>query len=301
MTEIGVPGGTTRTASAGGTPAPAIAVSPVRLAAPARFRSHAHHHMGRVRRHLRAASRAARRRGPRHGARALRARGPARRLRGADPARGCAAPASWRARAARKGGYALARPADEITVREILAAAELADVRPALRVAPGGRGALLGVARVQHPAGVDDAAATIDEVLEGVRLSDLLEAEPKVRQRVGLPVLHALSVLLPADHRSGARRASASARRSRTSPRVRREPDEADVEWLAEVAARGDARPRALGAAVRAPGARRCSRRSAMRSTTGRDRTSRAALGEALATAIRGVDPTDAGTGRAGS
>jgi len=29
----------------------------------------------------------------------------------------------------------------------------------------------------------------IDEVLEGVRLSDLLEAEPKVRRRVGLPVL----------------------------------------------------------------------------------------------------------------
>ena len=29
----------------------------------------------------------------------------------------------------------------------------------------------------------------IDEVLEGVRLSDLLEAEPKVRHRVGLPVL----------------------------------------------------------------------------------------------------------------
>lgn len=29
----------------------------------------------------------------------------------------------------------------------------------------------------------------IDQVLEGVRLSDLLEAEPKVRRRVGLPVL----------------------------------------------------------------------------------------------------------------
>ena len=29
----------------------------------------------------------------------------------------------------------------------------------------------------------------IDEVLEGVRLSDLLEAEPTVRRRVGLPML----------------------------------------------------------------------------------------------------------------
>jgi len=31
----------------------------------------------------------------------------------------------------------------------------------------------------------------IDGVLEGVRLSDLLHDEPVVRQRVGLPVLHA--------------------------------------------------------------------------------------------------------------
>ena len=29
----------------------------------------------------------------------------------------------------------------------------------------------------------------IDEVLDGVKLSDLLEAEPEVRHRVGLPVL----------------------------------------------------------------------------------------------------------------
>jgi hypothetical protein len=29
----------------------------------------------------------------------------------------------------------------------------------------------------------------IDEVLDGVRLGDLLEAEPQVRERVGLPVL----------------------------------------------------------------------------------------------------------------
>lgn len=48
-----------------------------------------------------------------------------------------------------RGGYALARPADEVTVREIIA----------------------------------------DEVLEGVRLADLLDQESAVRQRVGLPVL----------------------------------------------------------------------------------------------------------------
>jgi DNA-binding IscR family transcriptional regulator len=29
----------------------------------------------------------------------------------------------------------------------------------------------------------------LDEVLEGVRLSDLLETQPKVRRRVGVPVL----------------------------------------------------------------------------------------------------------------
>ena len=88
-----------------------------------------------------------------------------------------------------KGGYALARRADEITVREILAAAELQT---------------FDLHCETHPVDSERCAAShdcsirpvwvmlqrrIDEVLEGVRLSDLLEAEPKVRHRVGLPVL----------------------------------------------------------------------------------------------------------------
>jgi Rrf2 family protein len=89
-----------------------------------------------------------------------------------------------------RGGYTLARPASEITVREIIAAAELMT---------------FDLHCESHP--VDDVRCSsahecsirpvwimlqrrIDEVLDGVRLADLLEAEPEVRQRVGLPVLH---------------------------------------------------------------------------------------------------------------
>lgn len=88
-----------------------------------------------------------------------------------------------------RGGYALARPAEEITLREILAASELVT---------------FDLHCDSHP--VDEARCSaahdcsirpvwqmlqrrIDEVLEGVRLADLLEEERLVRQRVGLPVL----------------------------------------------------------------------------------------------------------------
>ena len=88
-----------------------------------------------------------------------------------------------------RGGYALARPSSEITVREIITAAELLT---------------FDLHCESHP--VDDERCSaahecsirpvwvmlqrrIDEVLDGVRLADLLEAEPLVRQRVGLPVL----------------------------------------------------------------------------------------------------------------
>lgn len=94
-----------------------------------------------------------------------------------------------------KGGYELARPASAITVREILAAAELQT---------------FDLHCETHPVDEERCATShecsirpvwvmlqrrIDEVLEGVRLSDLLEAEPKVRRRVGLPVLPVLPVL----------------------------------------------------------------------------------------------------------
>ena len=88
-----------------------------------------------------------------------------------------------------KGGYGLARSADEITVREIIAAAELVT---------------FDLHCETHPLDAERCAQScdcsirpvwvmlqkrIDEVLDGVRLSDLLAAEPQVRERVGLPVL----------------------------------------------------------------------------------------------------------------
>ena len=90
-----------------------------------------------------------------------------------------------------KGGYALARPAEEITVREIITAAELVT---------------FDLHCETHPLDEERCARScdcsirpvwmmlqkrIDEVLDGVRLADLLEAEAEVRVRVGLPVLQA--------------------------------------------------------------------------------------------------------------
>jgi Rrf2 family protein len=88
-----------------------------------------------------------------------------------------------------RGGYALARPSSEITLREILAASELVT---------------FDLHCDTHPVSEERCAAShdcsirpvwqmlqrrIDEVLDGVCLADLLEEERLVRQRVGLPVL----------------------------------------------------------------------------------------------------------------
>jgi len=88
-----------------------------------------------------------------------------------------------------RGGYALARPAEEISVRDVIAASELATFE---------------LLCVSHP--VEEARCSashdcsirpvwvmlqrkIDDVLESVRLADLLEEESVVRSRVGLPPL----------------------------------------------------------------------------------------------------------------
>ena len=90
-----------------------------------------------------------------------------------------------------RGGYMLARPAVEITVREVITAAELTT---------------FDLHCVSHP--VDEERCSdhmncsirpvwillqqkIDDVLSSVRLSDLLVPEAAVRARVGLPVLQA--------------------------------------------------------------------------------------------------------------
>ena len=86
-----------------------------------------------------------------------------------------------------RGGYTLARPANEISVRDVIAASELTT---------------FDLHCVSHPVGEERCGAShdcsirpvwvllqqkIDDVLQGVLLSDLLQGEESVRARVGLP------------------------------------------------------------------------------------------------------------------
>ena len=88
-----------------------------------------------------------------------------------------------------RGGYALARTAEEITVRDVIAASELTT---------------FDLHCVSNPLEEERCSAAhncsirpvwmmlqrkIDDVLESVRIADLLEEESVVRRRVGLPVL----------------------------------------------------------------------------------------------------------------
>jgi len=88
-----------------------------------------------------------------------------------------------------RGGYALARAAEEITVRDVIAASELTT---------------FDLHCVSNPLEEERCSAShncsirpvwvmlqrkIDDVLDSVRLADLLEEESVVRRRVGLPVL----------------------------------------------------------------------------------------------------------------
>lgn len=92
-----------------------------------------------------------------------------------------------------KGGYTLARSAGEISVKDVLQASELAT---------------FDLHCVSHPVNEERCADTgdcsirpvwillqqrIDEVLDGVLLSDLLATEATVRDRVGLVSLTKLS------------------------------------------------------------------------------------------------------------
>ncbi|HEY0969784.1 MAG TPA: Rrf2 family transcriptional regulator [Gemmatimonadales bacterium] len=88
-----------------------------------------------------------------------------------------------------RGGYALARAASEISVRDVIAASEHATFE---------------LHCVSHPVAEERCSAAhecsirpvwvllqqkIDSVLESVRLSDLLQDEAAVRAQVGLPAL----------------------------------------------------------------------------------------------------------------
>ena len=94
-----------------------------------------------------------------------------------------------------RGGYALARPPEHISVRDVIQASELTT---------------FDLHCVSHPVDADRCAAAencsirpvwvllqqrIDEVLEGVKLSDLLTDEATVRNRVGLPRYEAAPAL----------------------------------------------------------------------------------------------------------
>lgn len=85
-----------------------------------------------------------------------------------------------------RGGYALARPPEDISIRDVIAASEMTT---------------FDLHCVTHPVEEQRCSAAhncsirpvwlllqrkIDDVLEGVRLSDLLHEESEVRERVGL-------------------------------------------------------------------------------------------------------------------
>lgn len=102
------------------------------------------------------------------------------------------------------GGYSLARPAAEISVRAVIAASELAT---------------FDLHCVSHPVEEARCAASgdcsirpvwlllqqrIDDVLEGVHLADLLAEESVVRGRIGLTVVApAVPELVPAEREGG--------------------------------------------------------------------------------------------------
>ena len=88
-----------------------------------------------------------------------------------------------------RGGYMLSRPAKEISIRDVIHASELET---------------FDLHCLSHPVEEDRCAAShscsirpvwvllqnkIDDVLESVCLADLLQDEPAVRERVGLPIL----------------------------------------------------------------------------------------------------------------
>ena len=102
------------------------------------------------------------------------------------------------------GGYVLARPAEQVSVRAVIAASELAT---------------FDLHCVSHPVEATRCAASencsirpvwmllqqrIDDVLEGVHLADLLADEGVVRDRIGLVMVGtAEPELVPADREGG--------------------------------------------------------------------------------------------------
>ena len=90
-----------------------------------------------------------------------------------------------------RGGYALARAPEAISVRDVIAASELTtfDLHCVSHPVDAGRCAESGSCSIR-PVWLM-LQRKIDDVLESVHLADLLAEEGDVRRRVGLPVLQA--------------------------------------------------------------------------------------------------------------
>lgn len=85
-----------------------------------------------------------------------------------------------------RGGYALARPADQITVRQVISASELETFELHCATHPVEEGRCSEAQSCSIRPVWMILQQRIDDVLESVRLSDLMHDEMVVRARVGL-------------------------------------------------------------------------------------------------------------------
>jgi len=86
-----------------------------------------------------------------------------------------------------RGGYALAHPATEISVRAVIHASELATFELHCVSNPVGEERCADAGNCSIRPVWQLLQQRIDDVLEGVHLADLLAGEGEVRRRVGLP------------------------------------------------------------------------------------------------------------------
>lgn len=125
-----------------------------------------------------------------------------------------------------RGGYQLARPALEITVRDVIQASELStfDLHCVTHPVDKERCAESGTCSIRPVWQL--LQRRIDEVLDGVRLSDLLAGEGVVRDRVGLDLDDGtdLDAGLAARARSGRRAQAAASAPAAGAPRGGRLP-----------------------------------------------------------------------------
>ena len=90
-----------------------------------------------------------------------------------------------------RGGYALAHPATEVSVRAVIAASELATFELHCVSNPVGEERCGDAQNCSIRPVWQLLQQRIDDVLEGVHLADLLAEEGEVRRRVGLPAMAA--------------------------------------------------------------------------------------------------------------